>query len=82
LYIAGMIGRPCKPDPDMNWLWRTLLPNTPLPSCGAEIHGAASADEEPNCAAHARKQAAPSWLRKLWPVRSQSKLTIRRKASA
>jgi len=26
----------------MNWLWRTLLPKTPLPSCGAEIHGATS----------------------------------------
>jgi hypothetical protein len=66
----------------MNWLWRTLLPHTPLPSCGAEIHGAASVDEEPNRAAHASKQAGRSWLRKLWAVRSQSKLTIRRKASA
>jgi hypothetical protein len=28
-----MIGRPCKPDPDLNWLWRTLLPDTPVPAC-------------------------------------------------
>jgi len=29
-----MIGRPCKPDPDLKWLWQTLLPGTPLPACG------------------------------------------------
>jgi hypothetical protein len=29
-----MIDRPCKPDADLKWLWRTLLGSTPLPACG------------------------------------------------
>jgi len=29
-----MINRPCKPDADLKWLWRTLLGSTPLPACG------------------------------------------------
>ncbi len=29
-----MANRPCKPDNDMKRLWRTLLPGTPLPTCG------------------------------------------------
>jgi hypothetical protein len=37
-----MIGRPCKPDPDLNWLWRTLLPNTPMPACGSSSESAAT----------------------------------------
>jgi hypothetical protein len=30
-----MNSRPCKPDADLQWLWQTLLPGTPLPSCPA-----------------------------------------------
>jgi hypothetical protein len=29
-----MTHRPCKPDADLKWLWRTLLGSTPLPVCG------------------------------------------------
>jgi hypothetical protein len=27
--------RPCKPDADLRWIWQTLLPDTPFPTCGA-----------------------------------------------
>jgi SAM-dependent methyltransferase len=36
-----MAGRPCKPDAELNWLWRTLLPGMPLPACGTAAHAAA-----------------------------------------
>ena len=29
-----MANRPCKPDADMKRLWQTLLPGTPMPTCG------------------------------------------------
>ena len=29
-----MIGRPCRPDADFRRLWRTLMPDMPLPACG------------------------------------------------
>jgi len=31
-----MINRPCRPDPDLQWIWQTLLPDTPYPSCGLQ----------------------------------------------
>jgi hypothetical protein len=40
-----MGGRPCKPDADLIWLWRTLLPDTPLPSCDSPTDGDAVAGE-------------------------------------
>jgi hypothetical protein len=43
-----MVGRPCKPDPDVNWLWRTLLPDMPSPACGTSNDQLADcANEEP-----------------------------------
>jgi hypothetical protein len=49
-----MIGRPCKPDPDLNWLWRTLLPNTPMPACDS------SAEATPVSIEDAAKSPAPA----------------------
>ena len=47
-YIASMIGRPCRPDADVLWLWQTLLPNTPFSACGtANDQSAGIIDEEP-----------------------------------
>jgi hypothetical protein len=65
-YIAAMIGRPCRPDPDMNWLWRTLLPDTRLPTCGSDVQDAGSVNEPSQFAAPSR--ARRTWLRKLWPL--------------
>jgi hypothetical protein len=60
-----MIERPCKPDADVQWLWQTLLPNTPLPACGtANDQFAGIIDEEPDRHLHAREHAGRSWLRK------------------
>jgi hypothetical protein len=28
-----MTNRPCKPNTEMQWLWRVLLPDVPLPGC-------------------------------------------------
>jgi hypothetical protein len=67
-----MIGRPCKPDPDLNWLWRTLLPNTPLPACDSTEAAAAPASIEGD-AAQPPAQIQRSWLRKLLPENSRSK---------
>src|SRR5262249_5756773 len=64
-----MIGRPCKPDPDVNWLWRTLLPNTPLPACNSSNEVAATPATDGASQPCAKVQR--SWLRKLWPERSQ-----------
>lgn len=62
-----MINRPCKPDADLKWLWRTLLGSTPLPACGTpeqadptaiESNAAAPglpSDAEPHTDGHARK---------------------------
>jgi hypothetical protein len=66
-----MVGRPCKPDPDVNWLWRTLLPNTPLPGCNINDERCDDrSDEKPGRAANPREQAGPSWIRKFWPAKS------------
>jgi hypothetical protein len=46
-----MANRPCKPDADMNRLWQTLLPGTPMPACGVPKDGEA--------AAHADDKRAP-----------------------
>jgi hypothetical protein len=70
-YIAVMIGRPCKPDPDMKWLWRTLLPGTPLPSCDSKEVAATPVITEDG-GARPLSLVQRSWLRKLWPERSQS----------
>jgi hypothetical protein len=65
-----MIGRPCRPDEDVKWLWQTLLPNTPLPACGMADDQSADFDHrKADHDAHAREQAGQSWLRKFWPVR-------------
>jgi hypothetical protein len=40
-----MANRPCKPDNDMKRLWQTLLPGTPLPSCGVTDESAAEPDQ-------------------------------------
>ena len=29
-----MANRPCMPDADMKRLWQSLLPGTPMPTCG------------------------------------------------
>jgi hypothetical protein len=55
-----MVGRPCKPDPDVNWLWRTLLPNTPLPTCNMASEQSADFDQGPDRATDAREQDKPS----------------------
>jgi hypothetical protein len=68
-----MIERPCKPDADVQWLWQTLLPDTPFSACGtANDHSAGIVDEEPDRRAHVRELAGRSWFRTFWPVRSQS----------
>jgi len=66
-----MVGRPCKPDPDVNWLWRTLLPNTPVPACNINDERCDDrTDEKPGRAANAHEPAGPSWIRKFWPAKS------------
>jgi hypothetical protein len=60
-----MIGRPCKPDPDVNWLRRTLLPDTPPLACGmANDKPTGMIDEE----RRAYAPAGRSWFRKLWRI--------------
>jgi hypothetical protein len=39
-----MANRPCKLDADLEWIWRTLLPDTPFPAC--PVPGAQSAEPE------------------------------------
>jgi hypothetical protein len=53
-----MATRPCKPNTEMQWLWRALLPDTPFPGCG--VPEAAStptdangADDRANAPVHA-----------------------------
>jgi hypothetical protein len=76
-YIARMIGRPCKPDPDMAWLWRTVLPDTPLPACNLSKETVATpASEDRNLRAAA--QHPRSWLRKKFLIA----MGERRKAGA
>jgi hypothetical protein len=66
-----MVGRPCKPDPDVNWLWRTLLPNTPLPACNISNEPCSDRiEEKPQRVATEREPAGPSWIRKFWPAKS------------
>jgi hypothetical protein len=59
-----MIERPCKPDADVKWLWRVLLPNVPPPACDIAKDQSADPIDE---------QAGQSWLGKLWPQLFQSK---------
>jgi hypothetical protein len=37
-----MANRPCRPDTDLQRLWRTLLPGTPVPACGTAKDAAAA----------------------------------------
>jgi hypothetical protein len=68
-----MIERPCKPDADVKWLWRTLLPNMPLPACEtANDQSLGPTDEEAVRSPHARERAG-RWHRKFWSGRFQSK---------
>jgi hypothetical protein len=69
-----MIERPCKPDADVKWLWRVLLPTMPPPACDmAKDQSAGPIDEAAYRDPNARKPAGKSWFGKLWPQRSQSK---------
>jgi len=36
VHILSMVGRPCKPNADLKWIWQTLLPGVPLPACGSQ----------------------------------------------
>jgi len=38
--VQGMPNRPCRPDADLRWIWQTLLPDTPFPTCGAATDAA------------------------------------------
>jgi len=68
-----MIGRPCRPDADVQWLWQALLPNTPFSACGkANDQSAGIIDEEPGRQRLAREQAGRSWLRKFWPAKAKA----------
>jgi hypothetical protein len=48
--MKPMADRPCKPDADLKWLWRTLLGSTPLPVCGAPERANAAAIESTTAA--------------------------------
>jgi len=54
-----MANRPCKPDADLNWLWRTLLPGTPLPACGVPEKSNAAEDDSASLAKNSRGNAEP-----------------------
>jgi hypothetical protein len=41
-----MTNRPCKPNTEMQWLWRVLMPDTPLPGCGLPEATSASIDAD------------------------------------
>jgi hypothetical protein len=40
-----LANRPCKPDSDWKWIWQTLLPDTPMPACGAPDKADAQASD-------------------------------------
>jgi hypothetical protein len=40
-----MASRPCKPDADLKRIWRTILPDTPFPACGAPPQSETDADD-------------------------------------
>lgn len=40
-----MAKRPCKADTDLKRIWQLLLPDTPLPACGAQENAGADAGE-------------------------------------
>jgi hypothetical protein len=54
-----MANRPCKPDADLNWLWRTLLPGTPLPACGVPEVSDVAADDSVRLVKNLRGNAEP-----------------------
>jgi hypothetical protein len=41
-----MAGRPCKPDSDLQRLWRLLLPSTRFPACGVPENPDAAASDD------------------------------------
>jgi hypothetical protein len=60
-----MVGRPCKPDPDVNRLWRTLLPDMPAPSCDmASDRSADPIEERRDRGPNQCERAEQSWLGK------------------
>jgi len=46
-----MADRPCNPGSDLKRLWRTLLPGTPFPQCGATDAAGATHHDDDACAA-------------------------------
>jgi hypothetical protein len=55
-----MINRPCRPDPDLQWIWQTLLPDTPYPSCSPQKDKAAQkGNPAPNARAGEQVEADP-----------------------
>jgi hypothetical protein len=41
-----MASRPCNADTDLKRIWQQLLPDTPLPACGAPKNADADASED------------------------------------
>jgi hypothetical protein len=68
-----MTNRPCKPDADLKWLWRTLLPGMPLPACGTPENSDAAGDKsvkivtdlQDDAEAHAKRRATSAVRRHL-----------------
>jgi hypothetical protein len=54
-----MANRPCKPDADLNWLWLTLLPGTPLPACGVPEESNSASNDSAKLAKNLRGNAEP-----------------------
>ena len=40
--VQAMPTRACRPDADLRWLWQTLLPDMPIPTCGAPANADAA----------------------------------------
>lgn len=57
-HIHAMADRPCKPDADLKWLWRTLLPGTPLPACGVPQESGTGAGERIGSGENAKDENA------------------------
>jgi hypothetical protein len=52
-------GRPCRPDADLNWLWRVFLPDTPPPRCGVPQNADPAKDENPAATIDSRDASGP-----------------------
>ena len=55
--IARVPNRPCKPAADLQWIWQTLLPDVPFPTCEVPETSDA-AKSAPKQGADATKSAA------------------------